>query len=325
MPHRSAAAALLAFLLLLGSCSAQPLFLFYLDTYSAELEPALAARRRPMAAALQPEFRTAAVVRPLTTAAEKDLRSLLAVRRPAVVYVSPLFGVDARGLLTDFPGVVFVGARQAGAGPGWIAAEPDFGKSLRAAGRLAAGLAEGLGGSEGSTRVGILAVGSAYRLGERIAVFREGYVDGGGPGSPLYRQLDSPNDRVRARQLLEEMRQEGAGLFLLLTYSLTGFCLEYLQKQGGRAIAQGPQAAAAFPEAVLLYFEEDTSELLRAVRDFARRGLLSARDTVPAVVSSPVRLRPGPALQALPAEVLARLAELAELDTPTGPEGPQRP
>jgi len=292
-----------AVVLLLASCNVRPLFLFFLDPYTAQLEPGLAEGKRPTAQSLEPEFRTAAVVRPLGAEAQKELGGLLAGRRPSVVYLSPLFNLDPDRLLAEFPQTTFVRPGRPVSGAGWVAVNVDHQPAMRAAGRVAARVAEraGRGGA------GILVAGSAPWLQERVAAFREGFSGEGGAAELLYRQIDGANDRVRARQLLEEMRQEGAGVFVLLTYSLTGFCLEYLQKQGALAVAQDPAAAAAFPDAVLLYLEEDTAEELRAVRDLLMEAAAAGEGTAPRVITVAVRLRAGPALQGMPPEILAGL------------------
>jgi hypothetical protein len=303
-----------AVVFLLSSCTAKPLFLFFLDTYSAQLQPGLAAGRRPLARELEPEFQTATAVRALGAEAEKELRALLASRRPSVVYLSPLFSLDANRLATDFPDVTFVRPGDPGRGstpgtPGWLTVRFDYRPAMQAAGRLAARLAgdpavmERLAaGSGGRTAVGtgILVSESAPWLQDRVAAFSEGF-SGAGTGAPVYRQVDSANDRVRARQLLEEMRQEGVGIFFLLTYSLTGYCLEYLQKEGAVAIVQDATAAAAYPDTVLLYFDEDMAKALRELRGLVPQQSPPGRAGASRVVSVPVRLREGPALRGLPA------------------------
>lgn len=279
------------------SCSSSvPRFLLFLDPYSAELQPGLATE-------LEPEFRAAEVVRPLGEDAERELRALLVSRRPAVVLVSPLFDLDLDRLAAEFPGSRFVRAESAPGAPAaaaaeWLHLQFDYLEAMREAGRLAARLAENpalsdrLGGNTaGRTGVGILVSEVTPRLQERIAAFRAGFAEVRGSDQLLYRQVDSANDRVKARRLLEEMREEGAGVFLLLTYSLTGFCLEYLGKQGALAVAQGPAAAAAYPEVVAAYFEEDTAAALRELRGLAREGPLPQWLSSSGVMPAAVRLR----------------------------------
>jgi hypothetical protein len=303
-----------ALVCLLSSCTAKPLFLFFLDTYTAQLQPGLVGDGRPLARELEPNFRTATAVRSPGREAEKELRSLLVGRRPSAVYLGPLFSLDANRLAGDFPGVTFVRPSGAGDGqgpsvPNWIRLQADYGPAMQEAGGLAARLAvepaflERIGGGPGGTAavgVGILVSESTPWLQDRVAAFRDGFLAAGAVGEPVYRQVDSPNDRVRARQVLEEMRQEGASIFLLLTYSLTGFCLEYLQKESAVAIVQDATAAAAYPSAVVLYLEEDMAGALQELRD-----LPWGRPGRPRVVAVPVRLRVGPAAAGLPAALTA--------------------
>lgn len=271
----------IAALAALSCCTAAPRFLFFLDPYTAQLRPALERE-------VEPAFRAATVVRPIGEQAERDLRGLLAGRRAAVVFLSPLFDLDLDRLAGEFPDALLVRPEVAHGGPApagslWLRLRFDYAEAMREAGSLAARLAAD------PVRVGVLISETAPWLEQRVAAFREGLAEAGEEGLLLWRQVDSANDRVKARRLLEEMRREGAGVFLLLTYSLTGFCLEYLSREGALAIAQDAAAAEAYPETVAAYFEEDTAEALRRLR------LLAQQEPGAGVLSVPARLRTGPA------------------------------
>lgn len=289
----------IAALVALACGTSAPRFLFFLDPYSAQLQPGLARE-------VEPAFRAAMVVRPIGQEAERDLRGILAGRRPSVVFLSPLFDLDLEALAGEYPEVLFVRPETApgGAGPpraSWLPLRFDYAAAMREAGRHAARLASDpalgirLGASSAApVRVGILVSESAPWLQQRVTAFRQGLAEAGETRQALYRQVDSVNDRVKARRLLEEMRAEGAGVFLLLTYSLSGFCLDYLGKEGALAIAQDAAAAAAYPETVAAYFEEDTADALRRLRQLAQEG------PAPEVLSVAARLRPTPEWAAPP-------------------------
>jgi hypothetical protein len=89
------------------------------------------------------------------------------------------------------------------------------------------------------------------------------------------------------------MRGEGVAIYMLKTYALTGFCLEFLRAEGGVAILEQGAGRSAFPAQVVLWLEED---LVGALRNLA-----TAAEGEP--ISGPVRLRPGAALAARSAEL----------------------
>jgi hypothetical protein len=101
------------------------------------------------------------------------------------------------------------------------------------------------------------------------------------------RTIGSQSDTGQARRVLEGMRQDGVALFMLKTYSLSGFCLELLRGEGGTAILEQAAGSRAYPEQVVFWMEEDLVGALR--------GLAALPEGQQA--TGPVHLRPGAALR----------------------------
>jgi hypothetical protein len=133
----------------------------------------------------------------------------------------------------------------------------------------------------------------------RAEAFRAGFLSVADQALLLERELDTPSDTAKARRVLESLRERGAGVFLLLTYGLSGFCLEYLRSQGGLAVLEEAPGGRGYDEQVLLSLQEDLPAALR---------LLSA-EPGQTRIEGPVRLVWGKPVRALPPELKAKLDE----------------
>jgi hypothetical protein len=149
----------------------------------------------------------------------------------------------------------------------------------------------GEAGARGAPKAGLLqAVPTAQGTLEAEA-FRQGFLAEAGADLLVERTVGSLTDTGQARRVLERMREEGVTLFVLKTYALSAFCLEFLRTEGGVAFLEEGAGRQAFPEQVVLWLEEDLVGALRS--------LTSAPEGQ--VVSGPVQLHAGAALRSSPA------------------------
>jgi hypothetical protein len=102
------------------------------------------------------------------------------------------------------------------------------------------------------------------------------------------KEVGNLTDRVKARRLLDGMRDEAVAIVLLKTYVLSGFCLEYLAKEGGVAVVQGPISDQAYGDTVLLVFVDD---FIGAMRQMAETMDREAPAGTLERVNAPVRLQ----------------------------------
>ncbi len=301
--------ALLALLLLAVSCSSGHTLLVLLDSYSSALLESrgltlhtlrreLGERRRTRVLALDPAKDPAAAV-----------EHLLAELRPGWVYLSPLLPLDVHALASRFPAAQIV-QEAGGPGPEPNLVRLDFqrGEAFRRAGRAVArlltqeALRPVLGSGEGTVpavKAAVVLAQSPQAARQRAEAFRAGFLSVADAALLLERDLDTLTDTAKARKVLESLREQGARVFLLQTYGLTGFCLEYLRSQGGLAVLEEPMGGSGYEEQVLLSFQEDLAAALR---------LLGSAEGQTRI-EGPVRLVWGKPVRALPPEARALLDE----------------
>jgi hypothetical protein len=302
---------------LLAGC-ARPALLFLLDPYSQALLRGQGREEARLGEALPQGVRGRVEVVAADGGAEPRLCDLVARWRPQVVFLSAPLAALARSLPAQFLQTRFVAEgpwltpadnvyslvyeeeeawRQAGLEVAARIADPRAGLS----GSAGAGLSSG-GGAGPAPPVGILAASPGKPARLRIEAFRRGLAEGilagewaGNPeaASPLYRELDSLTDQAAARRAVERMRQDGVSVFLLETGSLTGFCLEVLQREGGVAVVRGGAGVEAYADVVLIAMEPDFDTAVGLMAALAAGDSSSSR-----VIGAPVRLRwlarPGP-------------------------------
>jgi hypothetical protein len=149
----------------------------------------------------------------------------------------------------------------------------------------------GAGVEEGSDpKVGILAAVTSDSVRRESAAFIEGFSQLRDPAHIEMREIGNLTDRVKARRLLEGMREESVGIVFLKTYVLSGFCLDYLAKESGTAIVEGAVPDQAYGGVVLLMLVDDfggaLARMAEAVGAEEQGGMTEE-------VSAPVELRWG--------------------------------
>lgn len=200
--------------------------------------------------------------------AEEALSVLLMDQRPQRVFVTPLYTFDLSLLAARFPGILFIREQFSISEPPprdnlvrlVYNREQSFFQAGEAAVRLAASLGNGQMPGSRNRGVGILSVPLSERGRRELAAFRAGFHGYREPGGLVERRVDPASDRVQARRMLEEMRQEGVMLILLKAYELTTFCLEELKKQGGWAIVEDYEGNVGYQDVVLLSIEDDLGD-----------------------------------------------------------------
>ncbi len=292
---------------LLLSCRPLPSLLVLLDPYSAELLQAEGLDAASLKRELRSSYRLRVSILEAQAEVAAEVERLARASSPDWVFLGPLLPLDAEALAARLPEVRFVReqavpARAANLRPLRFRREEAF----RDAGIVAARLLTrpalravlGEGPVRGAPKAGVLQAVSTPQGALDAQAFREGFLREAGAELLVERTIGSLSDTGQARRVLEKMREEGVTLFLLKTYALSGFCLEFLRSEGGVAILEQGAGRRAFPAQVVLWLEEDLAGALRSL----------ASTPEAEVVAGPVRLRPG--------EALAPPAARAELDFP---------
>ena len=301
--------ALLALLLLAVSCSSRNSLLVLLDSYSSALLESRGLALNALRRELGEQRRTRVLVLDPAKDPMAAVEHLLAELRPGWVYLSPLLPLDAHVLASRFPAARIV-QEAGGPGPEPNLVRLDFQRdeAFRRAGRAVArlltqeALRPVLGSGEGTApavKAAVVLAQPPQVARQRAEAFRAGFLSAADAALLLERDLDTLSDTAKARKVLESLRERGARVFLLQTYGLTGFCLEYLRSQGGLAVLEEPLGGTGYEEQVLLSLQEDLAGALR---------LLSGADGQTRI-EGPVRLAWGKPVHALPPEARALLDE----------------
>ena len=103
---------------------------------------------------------------------------------------------------------------------------------------------------------------------------------------------------MKARRLLDTMLEQEVAIIVLKTYVLSGFCLDYMSKEGGLAVVDEPIADRTYGDTVLLMLEDDFLGALEGMFDYINQDLHSQAEPV---VSVPVHLRWSEAYRSLAA------------------------
>ena len=150
-------------------------------------------------------------------------------------------------------------------------------------------------------RVGILSAVNTEIIRTESAAFVEGFSEFEDPQRIELREIGNLTDRVKARRLLDGMREEAVAVVVLKTYVLSGFCLEYLAKETGVAVVEGPIPDQAYGDTVLLALVDDfigALEQMAATMDQAPPAGTVGR------VNVPVRLQWGESYRPVASRIL---------------------
>ncbi len=113
-------------------------------------------------------------------------------------------------------------------------------------------------------KLGILRSRESQAADREIDAFLEGFLESSEQYFLIERELEDLEDRIKVRAILEEMKKQGAFLYLLKLYNLLPVCLDFFDKEGGMAIVEDWSRTTAFAENIALSLEEDYIATLRA-------------------------------------------------------------
>ncbi|MBN2553205.1 MAG: BMP family ABC transporter substrate-binding protein [Spirochaetales bacterium] len=313
-----AAIALSVTVTILNACSPGARFLLYIDPYQLELLKAQGIDRRALAQPFAKDLRGRVVIPPLLSEAEEALAHFEVVAeraRPDWVYLSAAHPFDPNAVSANYPDIRFFLEIPPGeARSNQISVTYDREQASFDAGEAIAallqdpGFLQSIGAEEAGTqppRVGILVAVTDQNIEAQIAAFREGFSRRGDAQSIVRKDIGNITDRVKARRLLEMMKEEAVAIVLLKTYVLSGFCLEYLAKEGGLAVVEEPISPRAYGDTVLLVLEDDFLAALGRMAGYAAANIereTSGREAQP--VEGPVLLRWNESYRSLVTSVL---------------------
>jgi hypothetical protein len=191
-----------------------------------------------------------------------DPAQILAENRSIRVAITGPFLASEEGkLATQYPEILFIGS---GMGSGTAGEQPpnllriafNRTEAYQEAGRRIGELVVAQGNAAGA-RAGILSLESGEQGEKELAAFREGFNGVASESLLTERRLLDRYDRVEAVKALEEMKKEGAQYFLLEVFGLNIYCLDYLQREGGKAVVSDLRGGWFGGESVLFSIEED--------------------------------------------------------------------
>ncbi len=292
---RKMAALILFFSLSFLSCESKPRLLVLLDSISQEFLLQQGIDRRGIAKiARRHGFRLDLEIINLDKLNEATLIEHIESTRPRAVFLSPLVADDPSNLAALFPGIVFISEGVAPAPlPGnfvvieYLREDAFYQTGLALAALIdEPGLAKMLN-QENPLKVGFLADTGNNRTKQEAEAFRNGFTAKADHERLLYREVRNLTDRVRARRVLEQLKEENVAVLILKVYTLNSFCLDFLEKEGGFAVVEDWWNQDSYQEVILLSLQEDFREgLSRALVLFQDSGFTGG-----VTVNAPVHLK----------------------------------
>jgi hypothetical protein len=224
----------------------------------------------------------------------KALVSRVSTGRFAVVIVGPFLSFDWASYVRTYPQTrfVLVDAPTPALDPPSNAVFLTFDRTraFQEAGRAAAESIRSMSGARSPTapvselgpRIAVLTSDDSGLTVSEMDAFMRGVADSLSGGRPVTRMLSGPQEKISIRAAVDQMRHDGAKIFLFGLGQNDPFGLEALRDGGGSAVVADWEASGAFPAQVLASIEEDVpAGILRAL-DALREGV--------AHVDGPVKL-----------------------------------
>jgi hypothetical protein len=288
-------------LTVLGACSPSGRFLLYFDPYQFEVLDGQGIDRAAIRQSLPKDLSVRIEVAPLQTEQGEGpsrFQEVIERTKPGWVYLGPAHPFDPDAIIPRYPDIRFFREDLTGASSAnQIALVYDREKANYEAGRAMAALLgdaaflQRIGVAEPEVekpRVGILVAVNDELVQREIDAFVEGFSTLEDPQRIETKQIGNLTDRVKARRLLDGMKEEAVAIILLKTYVLSGFCLEYLAKESIVAVVEGPIPDQAYGNTVLLTLVDDFIAALKGMAESIDRE--SQTTTVDKVVV-PLRLQ----------------------------------
>ncbi len=212
--------------------------------------------------------------------AEEVLRETLESYKPVITVVTSLFSMDLSLFAADFPDSIFVQLESHGSSPKLQIPDnasanlighsfnrlPAFYQAGYAAARLLANpLLSEKHNTSGRGRVGVLAAGLTPGGREEIRAFKEGFLKLADHSQLLTVEIPGINDRVKAKEHIDNLKGKGVVIYLLKSYTLNSLYLDYLINESGLAIVEDWQAAGGYSEAVLFSIEDNYQQALKTI------------------------------------------------------------
>ncbi len=113
------------------------------------------------------------------------------------------------------------------------------------------------GGRSAPKKCGVLFLALSDQVRQDVQAFREGFSVGSDPAFLQEHEITDANDRAKIKTVINDMRAKGVIYFLVKLYTLTGYCLDLLQRDKEWAIVDDWSRAGARKMLVLFSVEED--------------------------------------------------------------------
>ena len=149
------------------------------------------------------------------------------------------------------------------------------------------------------SRIGILLNASSPLTAAETEGFVSGVAEALEGARPTVRVLADGTDRPGVKASIEQMRAQGAEIFLLGMGNLDPWCLEVMKDAGGCAVVAGWASSGAFPAQVFVSVEEDFPAGIERALARAAAGVRAVDGPV-RVVAGKARQVPAAAFRGIP-------------------------
>ena len=205
-----------------------------------------------------------------TSANNADTWEALSLDRNHLVLLSPFATHVAPVMAEHFPATLFL-VLNAPASPSRTEFFPPnlatltfnktdtYHQAGRIMGKLLSAQNQAPPGNPGSVpeKCGILYLSLSEQTRREVRAFREGFREENAPAFLLETEIADPDDRVKIKKKIGDMRAKGVTYFFIKMYTLTGYCLEILQSERELAILDDWSRSGAYEKRILFSVEED--------------------------------------------------------------------
>ncbi|MBN1698383.1 MAG: hypothetical protein JW881_12785 [Spirochaetales bacterium] len=117
----------------------------------------------------------------------------------------------------------------------------------------------------GSKKAGIIVYALTEEMNRENEAFMNGFSTVLDESAIVLSEIENINDRVKIKNTIDDMRNDGVVIYFLRAFMMNSYCLEYLKDGGGLAILEEWNLSTGYDDIVLMSLDDDIGELIGEV------------------------------------------------------------
>ena len=223
----------------------------------------------------------------ITREGEKSIRNIINETEASVIYIDPLIRespVKIAGQYTDklfFTHNRDIGSRKP---PNLLTLHFNRRDAYNEAGIIAGkfllhGIPEQKAGEMKTIRkAGMIVYPASSEVQGESAEYISGFSTICSDDLFIYREVNNITDKVKIKNILDDMKNNGVVIFFFKVYSLNIYCLDYVKREGGYSIVENSSFHSGYEDILLFSIEDDFPMSLFEVFNNIRTGNKDAKE-----------------------------------------------